>query len=84
MVTVNAGNIPAELCQLSSLKEMLLNNNNLSGKEYVQLQHDGDDTIAGIIPAELSLLSTLTALFLNSNNLSGKLLVAYRTASLVC
>jgi len=31
---MSAGNIPAELSQLSSLEWLLLNNNNLTGKSY--------------------------------------------------
>ena len=31
---MSAGNIPAELSQLSSLEWLLLNNNNLAGKSY--------------------------------------------------
>jgi hypothetical protein len=37
MVLCHAGNIPAELSQLSRLKWLLLNNNNLSGDDFLNM-----------------------------------------------
>ena len=71
---INAGNIPAELSQLSRLLVVNISENNLSGKSYDAISDasDGYDTNAGNIPAELSRLSSLLDLYLENNNLSGK------------
>jgi len=70
---MNAGNIPNELSQLSSLQLLALSNNNLSGESY-DATYDAaaaTDDDEGNIPNELSQLSNLQGLFLNHNNLSG-------------
>jgi hypothetical protein len=69
---MNAGSIPAELAQLSSLEILHLYDNNLTGKLHDQSATAEDDVNAGSIPAELSQLNCLQDLRLNNNDLSGK------------
>jgi Leucine-rich repeat (LRR) protein len=67
---MTAGNIPPELSQLSSLKDLFLQSNNLTGTLLLASASD-DIHNAGSIPAELSQLTSLEGLYLNNNNLSG-------------
>ena len=67
---MNAGNIPAELSQLSSLQWLTLRDNNLSGNQWRAGSND-DNMNAGNILAELSQLRSLRMLSLSNNNLSG-------------
>ena len=66
---MKAGNIPAELSQLSSLQRLYLSNNNLSGKRFIIAS--SNNMKLGNIPAELSQLSNLHTLYNNHNKLSG-------------
>ena len=69
---LNAGDIPPELSQLSSLISLNVNYNNLSGSRFdVVISTCVYYMNAGIIPPELSQLSSLISLDLGYNNLSG-------------
>ena len=74
-----AGEIPAELGQLTSLVELNLNYNELTGKIPIELSSLTDlvelglsgNRLTGEIPVELSKLTELEALSLNENQLTG-------------
>jgi len=72
---VVAGNIPADICQLSDLRCLYLSHNRFNGSKFTRLalSSDSSDCILneGNIPAELSQLSFLRSLYLNNNLLTG-------------
>ena len=76
-----SGEIPPELGNLSSLKDLDLSSNDLSGEippefgnlsNLEELELD-DNQLSGKIPAELSRLTGLTRLYLGYNQLSGEI-----------
>ena len=76
-----AGEMPAELGDLSSLKELNLWNNQLTGEIPTELSiltqletlDFGSNELTGAIPAELGSLSSLEKLWLDINQLTGEI-----------
>ena len=76
-----SGSIPAELGNLSSLKQLVLENNQLSGSipaelgnlSTIEVLDLSENQLSGSIPAELGNLSSLINLYLQGNQLTGSI-----------
>ena len=75
------GSIPAELDNLTALRDLLLGRNNLIGSIPAELGNLtalrdlrlNQNNLTGSIPVELGNLTALTLLYLNQNNLTGSI-----------